>query len=69
MTRKKLLNPNAAKAIEEFNEEMGTEIGTEIGTEMHVDISKDDGFIYVHSGNSVSRAVVEEAERQKTNKK
>ncbi|AKL94580.1 hypothetical protein CACET_c11150 [Clostridium aceticum] len=61
MNKKKLLDPKAAKAIEEFNAEMGTEIG-------HVDKSQDGDFIYVHSGDPISREIIEEAERQFANR-
>ncbi|MCC5909358.1 MAG: small, acid-soluble spore protein, alpha/beta type [Clostridiaceae bacterium] len=62
MSRKKILDPNAVKAIEDFKLEMGAEIG--IPEDEYID----DEFMYVDSGDLIPREIIEEAERQFANK-
>ncbi|AOY76814.1 small, acid-soluble spore protein, alpha/beta type [Clostridium formicaceticum] len=64
MTRRKILDPNAVKAMEDFKQEMSAEIGTP-----EDDYYIDDEFMYVDSGDLIPKEIIEEAERQMANEK
>ena len=63
MHRRKILDPNVVKAIEDFKLEMSKEIG---GSDEDF---IDDELMYVHTGELIPKEIIEEAERQLANNK